>query len=700
MSERATIRAATDVGGTFTDLVYFSIDPASGRQEIVTAKADTTPPDFEHGVMNVLRKSGVSLPGIAFLAHGTTIVINALTERKGVKTGLITTEGFRDSLEIGRGNRPDFFNLHYVKPPPFVPRYLRREVAGRMGQSGLERAPLELDGLPGILEDFRVDGVEAIAICLLHSYANPSHERALLERVRELGPDFSVVASHQISREWREYERTSTTVLSAYVQPVAERYLSRLADELRGAQFQGQFYVMQSNCGVDSLERTQEIPITMVESGPSSGFWAAAELGRLIGEPNVLALDIGGTTAKCSLIEGGQVRIHSDYWIERSRLSAGYPIQVPVVDLVEIGNGGGSIAWVDDFGKLHVGPGSAGALPGPAAYGRGGTEATTTDANLALGRINAEYFCGGELVADMDAVGRALESIAERLGAGVEDAARGIVRIANSNMINALKLVSVNRGYDPRDFTLVAFGGAGGMHAVDLASELGIRKVVIPFAADVFSAWGMLMSDLRRDYFVTRLLGLDPEGAGALNGLLDEVTGTALEQFTREGVAASEVHFRRYGKLRYENQEHSVEVPLPDGEIDAAAIAGIAERFHASYEREYTYRLEAPVEFVGAHLVAIAEVGKLEPVALPTPGRSLEELRKTPRRVDFATGGIHEAAVYIGERLEPGMRFPGPAIVETRGSTIVVHPGNEAGVDAYGNLVITIDPGQGRETTS
>jgi len=684
------IRAATDVGGTFTDLVYFFTDPETRVQEIVTAKSDTTPPDFEQGVMNVIAKSGVSLEEIAFLAHGTTVVINALTERKGVVTGVITTEGFRDSLEIARGNRPDYFNLHYEKPPPFVPRRLRREVPGRLGQDGRERQPLDLSGLPQILDDFRADGVLAVAICLLHSYADPRHEEAVLERVRELWPEVSVVASHQITREWREYERTSTTVLSAYVQPVAERYLTRLAGGVGNGSFGGSLYIMQSNCGVDSVEKTKEIPITMVESGPASGIWGAAELGRLIDEPNVLALDIGGTTAKCSLVEGGHVRIISDYWIERSRLSAGYPILVPVVDLVEIGNGGGSIASVDEFGKLHVGPRSAGAMPGPAAYGRGGTEATTTDANLALGRINRDYFFGGEIEADMDAVDRALGAIAQKLGVDTAEAARGVVRIANNNMINALKLVSVNRGYDPRDFTLVAFGGGGGMHAVALATDLGIGRVVVPRAAEVFSAWGMLMSDLRRDYFVTRLLGLTPENAEELGALLDEVTGAALEQFEREGIGAEQVRFLRYGNLRYENQEHGVEVLLPDGPLDASAVEETAATFHDSYEREYTYRLDAPVEFVGTHVVAIAEVGKLAPVPLPTTGRRLGEALKGRRSVDYATEGVHEADIYDGELLEPGMGFDGPAVVETKGTTVVVHPGNEVTIDDYGNVIVTI----------
>jgi N-methylhydantoinase A len=681
-------RLATDVGGTFTDLVCLYTDPDSGRQEIVTAKAATTPPEFERGVLDVIERSGVGTRGFDVLAHGTTVVINALTERKGVTTGLITTTGFRDSLEIARGNRPDFFNLFYEKPAPFVPRHLRREVGGRLSATGEERAPLDLADLPGIVEGFRAEGVEAVAICLLNAYANPAHEEQVLAEVRRLWPEVSAVASHQITREWREYERTNTTVLSGYVQPIAQRYLERLRDGVAGNGFAGQLYVMQSNCGVDTLERVGRIPITMVESGPASGVWGAAALGRLIGEPNVLALDIGGTTAKTSLVEGGHVRVATDYWIERNRRSAGYPIMVPVVDLVEIGNGGGSIAWVDDFGKLHVGPRSAGAVPGPAAYARGGTDATTTDANLALGRINPEYFCGGEIDADMDAVGTALDALADTLGSSREEAARGIVRIANNNMINALKLVSVNRGYDPRDFTLVAFGGGGGMHAVALAAELGIRRVVIPRAADVFSAWGMLISDLRRDFFRTHLMGLSADAAGELDALVDEAERAATAQFSEEGI--EHVRFLRFGQFRYENQEHSVEVQLPGDRITAEAIDGIVADFHETYEREYTYRLDAPVEFVGLHLVAEAEIGNLEPAPLPAAGLALEDVAKGERDVDFDLEGVHSATVYDGTRLEAGMAFDGPAIVETPGGTVVVHPGNHARADEYGNLHIEL----------
>jgi N-methylhydantoinase A len=690
MNSPSSLRVTSDVGGTFTDLVYVQTD-AHGVQQLVSVKADTTPPDFEQGVLDALRKAGIAPADIAFLAHGSTVVINALTERKGARVGLITTQGFRDVLEIARGNRPDYFNLAYRKPEPFVPRHLRAEVRGRLSHTGDEREALDLSSLPATLGQFRAEGVEAIAVCLLHAYADPRHEQAVTAAIEQLWPGVPLVASHQITREWREYERSNTAVLSAYVQPLAERYLGRLQQRLRQSGFDGQLYLMQSNCGVDSVERTRRIPINMVESGPASGIWGAAELGRLIGEPDLLALDIGGTTAKCSLIRDGQVRVMTDYWIERNAVSAGYPLMVPVVDLVEIGNGGGSIAWVDEFAKLRVGPRSAGAVPGPAAYGRGGIRPTTTDANLALGRINPAYFCGGTLRADMDAVGASLDTLAGPLGLSRAGVARGIVRIADDNMVNALKLVSLNRGHDPRDFTLIAFGGGGAMHAVSLATELHMRKVIVPRAADVFSAWGMMMSDLRRDYFVTRLMPLDASCIDTLQGVVTQAQDEARRQFAAEGISAQQLQLHCHARLRYENQEHSVELPFDATRIDAALLHTVTQAFHAAYEREYSYRLDAPVEFVGLHLVARAEIGKLTPTPLPVRGHTLEQARKGRRSVDYAQAGICEADIYDGALLDPGATFAGPAVVETAGTTVVIFPGNQAEVDIYGNIHIHLD---------
>ncbi|NOZ70819.1 MAG: hydantoinase/oxoprolinase family protein, partial [Chloroflexi bacterium] len=348
-------RVATDIGGTFTDLVCVNADGT-----VSTAKSHTTPDQFEQGVMDVITAAQLTPSQFISFVHGTTIVINAITERKGAKTALITSQGFRDVLEIGRGNRPDYFNLEYQKPQPFVPRYLRREVPGRISYKGIESKPLDLSALSDILADFRTEGVEAIAVCLLNSYANSAHEEAAVQQIKALWPGVSVVGSYQITREWREYERTSTAVLSAYVQPISHRYLDDLTGRLSKSGMTCTPYIMQSNCGIDTIRNAREIPITMIESGPASGVWGAAILGHLIGESEVIALDIGGTTAKCGLITDGQVKLNTNYMVEQTEVFAGYPAMVPVVDLVEIGQGGGSIAWLDEFERLHVGPQSAG----------------------------------------------------------------------------------------------------------------------------------------------------------------------------------------------------------------------------------------------------------------------------------------------------------------------------------------------------
>ena len=678
-------RLATDVGGTFTDLVMFETDETSGEQKIVTLKVDTTPPDFERGVLAAVRAVLGEGAGVELMAHGSTLVINALTERKGASVGLITTEGFRDVLEIGRGNRPDFFNLRYEKPAPFVARHLRREVPGRMGFDGVEQRPLDLSGLPDLLEDFRAEGIEALAVCLLHSYANPEHERRVADRIAELWPEVPVAVSHEIGREWREYERTSSTVLSAYVQPLVAGYLRRLTDGLDALGHRGRLHVMASNGGIETVAAAARNPIVMVESGPASGFGAAADLGRQIGELNVIALDIGGTTAKCSLVEDGRVRVESTYWIERDERRAGYPIMTPVVDLVEIGNGGGSIAWVDRFGRLQVGPQSAGADPGPVAYGRGGTELTTTDANLVLGRLDPSFFCGGEIEADMDAVAAATARLAERLHLDPIDAARGVIRIANANMINALKLVSVNRGRDPRDFALIAFGGGGPLHATALAADLGVARVVIPADASVFSARGMLTADLRRDLFRTLLTDADEHLPGRLRLAVDELEEQAYESFGADGIDRGRVRLEVGVRLRYQNQEHSVEVPLRSGS-GVVALEELLEDFQTFYEQEYKYRLSSPVELVGIHLIARGDVGRLTPTARPTTGRSVDETIIGTRQIDFAPEPVAMATVHDGALLEAGMSLDGPAAVELSGASMLIGPGWNATVDDYGNL--------------
>jgi N-methylhydantoinase A len=543
--------------------------------------------------------------------------------------------------------------------------------------------------LPAILADFRAEDVEAIAICLLNSYANSAHEEAVLSQIKALWPEVAVVAPHQITREWREYERTNTAVMSAYVQPIAHRYLDRLTGRLTEAGMNCTPYIMQSNCGVDTIKNARQIPITMIESGPASGIWGAATVGRLIGEPEVIALDIGGTTAKCGLITGGQVKLSTNYLVQHSDVFAGYPVMVPVVDLVEIGQGGGSIAWVDEFQRLHVGPQSAGADPGPVSYGSGGTEATTTDASLSLGCINPDYFCGGTLEANMDEVEAVLDELAQTLNVSTQEAARGIVRLANNNMVNAIKLISVNRGHDPRDFTLIAFGGGGGLHACALAKELGIKKVVIPNQSGVFSAWGMLLSDLRRDYLQTQIVELStPDAAQQLSDTLAALEEQAFQEYEAENIARSRVHFLRYGRFRYQNQEHSTEIDLPDGPITADRMADILEHFHTTYESEYTYRLEAPVELVTYHLIAIAEVDKLKPRKLSKGEGQAKDAIKGHRRADYLEDGIHQSTLYDGDALIPGMSITGPAIIEEAETTVVIPPDMPCHVDEYGNYLI------------
>lgn len=684
------IRAASDVGGTFTDLVYCELNDQTGAIEsIQTEKAHTTPPDFEKGVLDTLAKADISFAEIEFFAHGSTVVINALTERKGVKTGLIMTHGFRDVLEIARGNRPDFFNLRYQKPEAFIPRYLRREITERLDYKGQVIEDLALEELSPILDDFKREGVEAIAVCLLHSYANPDHEQTLVTEIRSLWPDVAVVASHQVSREWREYERSNTAALCAYVQPIAERYLSNMEDALHGNGFDGSFYVMRSNGGIDTVKSVKEIPITVVESGPASGVLGAAALGKLLGIENIIAFDIGGTTAKCSLIDHGRVSVTSQYMIEKTPLSAGYPIMTPVVDIVEIGNGGGSIAWIDDHGKMHVGPQSAGALPGPVAYGKGGSEPTTTDANLMLNRINPDYFIGGEIQADMEKVRSAFEKLGDPVDLGPQEAARGVIRIANHNMANALKLVSINRGYDPRDFTMVAFGGGGAMHATALARDLNIPKVIVPAHSAVFSAWGMLLSDLRRDYIRTSPMPLDMLQAAAIGKAISEMEDEALTSFAEEGFSNDDIYFERFLDMRYEGQEHSVRVPIASSEVGKRSVDILHRDFGDAYEREYTYRLDNHVEIVSFHLAAYAEIEKPE-LSHIAENKDITGAIKEKRNVDFDEVGVAEAVIYNRDKLGAGANVKGPAIIEESGSTTVIFPDQSAVVDRYGNLHITI----------
>lgn len=676
------MRVATDIGGTFTDLVYVDEQGKFG-----VAKSHTTPPNFEQGVIDVILKSEVDQEAITTFIHGTTVIINALTEKKGVKTGLITTKGFRDVLEIARGNRPDLFNVRYEKPEPFVERALRKEVEERLNYKGEVLTPLNRNQVKEIIEFFKNEEVEAIAVAYLHSYVNPMHEQATVEMIKELWPEIAVTASHETTKEWREYERTNTTILNAYVQPIASSYIERLQNKLEENQTNSRNYIMQSNGGTTTFDQAKKLPINMVESGPVAGIFGAAVLGELIGEKNIIAFDIGGTTAKCSLIEDGEVKVTTDYYIERNSRSAGYPIKAPVVDIVEIGNGGGSIAWIDDAGSLKVGPQSAGASPGPVAYGQGGTKPTTTDANLFTGRLSAENF---DYKVDISKVKQAIEeNVANHFDISAEEAALGIIRIANSNMLNALKLISIRKGHNPREFTLVAFGGGGSMHAPALAKELGVKKVVIPLASPVFSAWGMLMTDLRHDYIKTYIKRVNTIDLEEIANEWNTIENNAFLQFEEEGVEKHRVVFTRFADMRYVGQEHTVKVPVPSGEWTNEDIQGIVNKFHELHEKNFTFKLlNAQTEIVSLHVTAFGKVTKPELQRIEKEGH-IDDALKEVRPVYYEEKGWIQTKVYDRNSLPTNEVVQGPAIIEEKSAVTVIYEGQNLFVDGYGNLIIT-----------
>jgi len=680
-------RIAVDIGGTFTDLVCLDED----KGEVFEEKAHTTPADFAHGVLNVLDKSGYPLDRVSYFTHGTTVVINALTERKGARTALVTTKGFRDVLEIGRANRPDIYNLYYRKPKPFVRRALRFEVPERVDRFGNVLVELDEDAVRQVAARCREEGVEAVAVCFLHSYANADHEKRCREIIQEELPDVSVTISYDLTSEWREYERCSTAALNAYVQPAAKRYLDTLATNLVRKSLGVTPYAMQSNGGTASFGRAKETPINLVESGPVGGVIGASALGDLIGEKNIITLDSGGTTAKSSLISDGKVGVTTQYRIEWSPTSAGYPIKVPVVDVVEIGAGGGSIARIDEVGTLKVGPQSAGADPGPACYGKGGTEPTVTDANVIAGRIDPQRFLGGEFPLDVDKAEEAMSKISEHFGMSNEEAALGVIRLANANMITALKLVSLRRGYDPRDFTMVAIGGSGPVHAAALARELKISKVIVPRMPATFSAWGMLMTDLRQDFIRTSIRSLEGSDPRDLERIYAEMEEEALEVLLQQGVERDRVVFQRNADIRYEGQEHTVKTRVPSTIEDRESLKQIRKAFDDLHELHYSFKLEdASAQLVNFHLTGFGTVPKPSLKRLEAPG-SVDDARRGSRTVDFDDLGRVETAVYDRALLGSGAKLSGPAVVEEAASVTVVFPDQTLEVDDYGNLVIRLE---------
>ena len=679
-------RIGVDIGGTFTDVVLLAPDGSVSVRKLPTV------PD-QHG--QVVAAGVTSLldaqTDVREIVHGTTVATNAILEGKGARTGLLTTRGFRDVLEIRRIRGPELYNLFYEKPPPLVPRRLRLEVTERIDHTGRVVQPLDVVEARDVLQrlaDFRID---SLAICLLNAYANAEHEQCLRQLALKIRSDWDISLSSDVLPEIREYERTSTTVINAYLRPVVRDYLDNVRRELDASDVTAPLLVMQSNGGSMSVEAAQKRPISIVESGPAAGVIASAFLAQEMELANVLTFDMGGTTAKASIIENGELSRTSEYEVGggislTSRLitGGGYALRVPVIDIAEVGAGGGSIVWLDPAGALQVGPRSAGAVPGPVCYQNGGTEPTISDANVVLGYLNPDYLVGGDLKLDAEAARRALRvRIAEPLGLSLDRAAYGVHLVANANMMRAVRAVSTQRGRDPRGFALIAFGGSGPVHAVELARALDLRRVVIPPSPGLFSAFGLLFADVEHHYVRTcfrRLNGTDP---AALQALIQSMENEALATLADEGYAPNQVVLHREADLRYAGQSFELTVPF-----DALALERLAEDFAAEHLRTYGHRgaPDAPVDLISLRLRAHVNEPRerrLQPVMRShgSPGVS--------RDAYFGDYGRIQTPVLNRGELSGG-RSAGPLIVEEYDATTVVPPDCSATLDDRGNIIVEI----------
>jgi N-methylhydantoinase A len=673
-------RLSTDVGGTFTDGVL--LDEKTGQIKI--SKVLTTPSNPAIGTIESIAKFGVNLEDVSFLVHGTTVVINALIEGKGAKTALITTEGFRDILEIGRSNRLEMYDALYKKPTPLVPRYLRFGIRERINAAGDILLPLDIEAMDRIVADMKRYGVEAVAVCLLNAYSNPKHEEEIGQFLQKCYPEVIFSLSNNITRRYYEYERMSTTVQNAYVMPVVRHYLKSLEQELDKRSFKNALQIMQSNGGVMTSVVARTIPIGMVESGPAAGAMGASALAGLIGYKNVISYDMGGTTAKTAIITGGMPETTESYAVEER------PILLPVVDLREIGAGGGSIALIDEAGALHVGPQSAGADPGPACYERGGTEPTVTDANLHLGFLNPQYFLGGEMEIDAGLAKQAIARIASYYNISLDEAALGIIKIVNTNMSALLQSMTVKRGYDPRDFALVAFGGAGPLHAAAIAQELGIPTIIIPMNSGVFSAWGMLMADLRHDFALTHIKPIKEAEVDRFNTMFRDLEARLRDIFKQENVLDENIEVTYQMDLRYLGQEHTLSVfaPAHFTEADKAVVSKSFDDLHlAAYGHNAP---EESKEVVSLKAIGIGRVNKPSMQAIQAGGKEPASEAHTGERSVYRGNGAYERFnIYRRERLLANNVIDGPAVIEEITATTVVENNQTCTVDQYGNLIIT-----------
>ncbi len=676
-------RVGVDTGGTFTDICLF--EDRTGR--LAVWKLSSTPDDpsraIAAGVADGLARQEGTPTTVGYFGHGTTVATNALIQGGGGRTGLVTTRGFRDLLEIGRQKRPDLYDLQVDKPPPLVSRDLRLEVPERLRHDGSVETPLDEAALRAAARALARAGVEAVAICFLYSFIRPEHERIARRILEEELPGAFLTASHEIAPEFREYERLSTTVVNCRLGPVMQGYITRLRERLRGLGIGVAPHLTQSNGGVIGFETAARMPVRLVLSGPSTGVKGAQAIGALAGYPDLLTFDMGGTSTDVALLQGGEPRLAPEAVVH------GYPIKAPMLDIHTVGAGGGSIAFVDAGGLLKVGPRSAGADPGPVCYGRGNEdEPTVTDANVALGFLHPTHLLGGRLPIRRDLALAAIGRLAERLGMAPMATAEGILAVVTANMARALRVISVQRGHDPRDYTLMAFGGAGPLHAARLAEEMEIRRVLVPESPGILCAMGLLLTDLRADFAATRLTRLG-EGAGAvLAEAFAGLQGEAARWFDEEGIPPASRRLSRSVDMRYAGQNYELTVPVPEGLDGLALLAALEEGFAAEHQRLYGFLAEEePAQLVTFRLEATGLVPKARIPARTPEGPDAAAAREGEREL-WLSGAPRPVPVYARERLRPGNRLDGPAIVEQMDSTTVVPPGWTARVDAYANLVL------------
>ncbi|MBN9455478.1 MAG: hydantoinase/oxoprolinase family protein [Bosea sp.] len=677
-------RIGIDSGGTFTDVCLF--DDATGM--VAVWKVPSTPDDpsraIARGTQEAVERVGASPADIAYFGHGTTVGTNALIQHRGVKTGLITTEGFRDLIEIGRQKRPDLYDLQADKAPPLVTRDLRFGVPERVRYDGSVETPLDEEAVRQAARALKSEGVKAVAIGFLYGFVRPEHEEAAKHIITEEFPEAFICASHEVAPEFREYERISTTVVNAYLGPVMQGYIRRLADRLKELGLKAVPHLTQSNGGVIGFDMAARLPVRTVLSGPSTGVVAAQAIGAMIGIPSLITFDMGGTSSDVALLDDGEAKLASEANVH------GYPIKAPMLDIHTVGAGGGSLAAIDSGGLLKVGPRSAGADPGPVCYGRGATEPAVTDANVVLQTLNPTHLLGGRMPIDQALSKQAIGRLADELGLDLMATAQGIISVVTANMAKAIRVISVQRGHDPRDYALVAFGGAGPLHAARLARELDMKRIVVPRNPGIGCALGLLLTDLRANFATTRLATLSEALLPDMAGIFVALQEQADHWFAEEGVASADRRLKRTADLRYHGQNYELAIDVPDGPITPATIAALAEGFAAAHKRLYGFVAEGEaVQLVTYRVEAVGLVPKAAFRPEPDAGPDASHAVIGSREVWFPeAGGFVACPIYDRDKLKSGNRFTGPAIVEQMDSTTVLLPGMTATVEPYLNLIL------------